>query len=120
MVQPALDAAELLDAEGLDCTVVNCRFLKPLDAAMLEALVAEHRTLVTVEEGTVVNGFGAYLAEPAPGPAPGGPRGRRSACPTGWSSRRPAPTSSSSSGSPPAASPAGSAPCTARRRVEAR
>src|SRR4029078_9292745 len=43
--------------------VVNCRFLKPLDSTMLEAIAREHRTIVTVEEGTVVNGFGAYLSE---------------------------------------------------------
>jgi 1-deoxy-D-xylulose-5-phosphate synthase len=42
--------------------VVNCRFLKPVDAAMLEHVLAECRTLVTIEEGVVVNGFGAYLA----------------------------------------------------------
>ena len=42
---------------------MNCRFLKPLDHAMLELLLQQHRTLVTVEEGTIVNGFGAYLAE---------------------------------------------------------
>ncbi len=63
MVQPALGAAALLQSDGLDCTVVNCRFLKPMDAAMLEMLAQRHRILVTVEEGTVVNGFGAYLAE---------------------------------------------------------
>ena len=63
MVLPAVQAAELLAAEGIDCSVVNCRFLKPLDRAMLDALTARHHTLVTVEEGTIVNGFGAYLAE---------------------------------------------------------
>ncbi len=63
MVQPAMGAAGLLQSDGLDCTVVNCRFLKPMDAAMLEMLAQRHRILVTVEEGTVVNGFGAYLAE---------------------------------------------------------
>ena len=63
MVQPAHDAAAQLTADGVDCSVVNCRFIKPLDAAMLEAIAREHRTIVTVEEGTVVNGFGAYLAE---------------------------------------------------------
>ena len=63
MVQPSLDAADLLRAEGLECTVVNARFLKPLDRAMLEGLLRDHRVIVTVEEGTVVNGFGAYLAE---------------------------------------------------------
>jgi 1-deoxy-D-xylulose-5-phosphate synthase len=63
MVAPAAQAAELLAAEGVDCAVVNCRFLKPLDSALLESLVQRHRILVTVEEGTIVNGFGAYLAE---------------------------------------------------------
>ena len=63
MVQPGLGAADLLAAEGVDCAVVNCRFLKPMDTAMLESLVRDHRTIVTIEEGTVVNGFGAYLAE---------------------------------------------------------
>jgi 1-deoxy-D-xylulose-5-phosphate synthase len=63
MVAPALQAAELLAPEGVDCAVVNCRFLKPLDSALLESLVQRHRILVTVEEGTIVNGFGAYVAE---------------------------------------------------------
>jgi 1-deoxy-D-xylulose-5-phosphate synthase len=63
MVAPALRAAELLAADGVDCAVVNCRFLKPMDDGLLEALTQRHRILVTVEEGTVVNGFGAYLAE---------------------------------------------------------
>lgn len=62
MVQPALEAADRLAAEGLDPSVVNCRFIKPYDQVMLATLLAGHRTLVTVEEGTVVNGFGAYLA----------------------------------------------------------
>jgi 1-deoxy-D-xylulose-5-phosphate synthase len=63
MVPPAQEAAELLAADGIDCAVVNARFLKPLDLAMLELLLQEHRIIVTVEEGTIVNGFGAYLAE---------------------------------------------------------
>jgi 1-deoxy-D-xylulose-5-phosphate synthase len=62
MCQPALDAAELLVAEGFDPTVVNCRFLKPMDEALLEHLVREHRVLVTVEDGVRTNGFGAALA----------------------------------------------------------
>ena len=63
MVFPAVEAAELLAADGIECAVINCRFLKPMDTAMLESLVQQYRTLVTVEEGTIVNGFGAYLAE---------------------------------------------------------
>src|SRR5688572_1339689 len=62
MVQPALAAADLLATDGLDVTVVNARFLKPMDREMLEALARDHRLLVTVEDGTVVNGFGAALA----------------------------------------------------------
>ena len=62
MCQPALGAAELLAADGMDVAVVNCRFLKPMDRAVLDALVRDHRLLVTVEDGTVVNGFGAAVA----------------------------------------------------------
>jgi 1-deoxy-D-xylulose-5-phosphate synthase len=62
MVQPALDAAETLAADGLSVTVVNARFLKPYDELTLTALLADHRQLLVVEEGTVVNGFGAYMA----------------------------------------------------------
>jgi 1-deoxy-D-xylulose-5-phosphate synthase len=62
MVQPAVDAADALAAEGLPVTVVNARFLKPYDEVTLNALLAGHRQLLVVEEGTVVNGFGAYMA----------------------------------------------------------
>jgi 1-deoxy-D-xylulose-5-phosphate synthase len=63
MVPPAVEAAELLAQDGIDCAVVNCRFMKPMDGSMLESLAQQHRVIVTVEEGTIVNGFGAYLAE---------------------------------------------------------
>jgi len=62
MVQQALAAADVLAAEGLAVTVVNCRYLKPYDEVTLHALCTHHRTLFTVEEGSVVNGFGAMLA----------------------------------------------------------
>jgi 1-deoxy-D-xylulose-5-phosphate synthase len=60
-VLPALAAAETLAAEGLNITVVNCRFLKPYDQLTLAALLTDHRQLLVVEEGTVINGFGAYM-----------------------------------------------------------
>jgi 1-deoxy-D-xylulose-5-phosphate synthase len=63
MVEPSRTAADQLAVEGIDCAVVNCRFLKPMDAALLEGLAQQYRTLVTVEEGTIVNGFGASLSE---------------------------------------------------------
>jgi 1-deoxy-D-xylulose-5-phosphate synthase len=62
MCRPALEAAKLLAAEGFDPSVVNCRFLKPMDRAMLEALTRDHKLLVTIEDGAVTNGFGATLA----------------------------------------------------------
>jgi len=57
MCKPAFEAAEALNA-----TLVNARFLKPMDREMLDAVVRDHKLLVTVEDGTVVNGFGAALA----------------------------------------------------------
>jgi 1-deoxy-D-xylulose-5-phosphate synthase len=61
MVLPALEAAERLAREGIEAAVVNCRFVKPLDEATLERIFPAHRRVLTVEEGTVVNGFGAYV-----------------------------------------------------------
>ncbi|MES2525141.1 MAG: 1-deoxy-D-xylulose-5-phosphate synthase [Gemmatimonadota bacterium] len=62
MVHQSLAAAEMLAREGLDVTVVNCRYLKPYDELTLNALLADHHHVLTVEEGTVVNGFGAYMS----------------------------------------------------------
>ena len=62
MVLPALEVAHALAAEGIDATVVNCRFIKPMDEATLAWVAAHHEAIVTVEEGTVVNGFGAAIA----------------------------------------------------------
>jgi 1-deoxy-D-xylulose-5-phosphate synthase len=62
MVLPALAAAKALAAEGLNLTVVNCRFIKPYDEVTLHAIAATHKNILTVEEGTVVNGFGAYMS----------------------------------------------------------
>ncbi len=63
MAIPAQEAAALLRAQGIDAAAVNARFLKPLDEVMLGALAGDCRLIVTVEEGSVVNGFGAMLAE---------------------------------------------------------
>jgi 1-deoxy-D-xylulose-5-phosphate synthase len=62
MVLPAVEAADRLRIEGIDAGVVNCRFLKPYDVLVLEQVVHECKSVVTVEEGAVVNGFGAMLA----------------------------------------------------------
>jgi 1-deoxy-D-xylulose-5-phosphate synthase len=62
MVLTALEAADLLEADGIRCTVVNCRFLKPYDRDVLEEMVRSHPLVVTLEEGQVSNGFGAFMA----------------------------------------------------------
>jgi 1-deoxy-D-xylulose-5-phosphate synthase len=62
MVLPSLAAAETLAAEGLPITVVNCRYMKPHDELTLAAVIADHHHVLVVEEGTVVNGFGAYMS----------------------------------------------------------
>ncbi|MGH7701371.1 MAG: 1-deoxy-D-xylulose-5-phosphate synthase [Gemmatimonadales bacterium] len=71
MCRPALDAADALAADGFDVTVVNCRFVKPVDRERLEELAGGHSLLVTVEDGTVVNGFGASVAALLAVAAPG-------------------------------------------------
>jgi 1-deoxy-D-xylulose-5-phosphate synthase len=71
MCEPAIGAASLLAADGFDVSVVNARFMKPIDRVMLDALVANHSLLVTVEDGCVVNGFGASLAATVEAIAPG-------------------------------------------------
>ena len=58
MLAPALSAAEQLDA-----TVVNMRFVKPLDAELVLRMAREHELLVTVEENTVQGGAGSAVAE---------------------------------------------------------
>ncbi len=58
LLAPSIDAGELLDA-----TVGNMRFIKPLDVELLLELAASHDSLVTVEEGCIMGGAGAAVAE---------------------------------------------------------
>ena len=60
----ALGAAELLAGEhGVESTVADARFAKPLDGDLVEALAAEHEVLVTVEENVLAGGFGSAVLE---------------------------------------------------------
>jgi len=62
MVQAALDAAQILAAEGIDASVWDVRVVKPLDPAMVaDAAAAE--LVVTVEDGVKVGGAGAWMTE---------------------------------------------------------
>jgi 1-deoxy-D-xylulose-5-phosphate synthase len=65
MVLPALEAAEALAREGVEATVVNCRYLKPYDRDLFMQVVTSHPVVLTVEEGAVANGFGAFMAREA-------------------------------------------------------
>jgi 1-deoxy-D-xylulose-5-phosphate synthase len=63
MVYPSMQAAEHLAKDGVETTVVNARFVKPLDAGLLLALARTKRLIVTVEEAYLAGGFGSAVME---------------------------------------------------------
>jgi 1-deoxy-D-xylulose-5-phosphate synthase len=63
MVHPSLQAAENLAREKIEATVVNARYVKPLDAPLLLALARTKRLIVTVEEAYLAGGFGSAVLE---------------------------------------------------------
>lgn len=63
MVYPALETAKLLEEHGINCTVVNARFIKPLDEALLTKLSKETNKVVTMEENVLAGGFGSAIME---------------------------------------------------------
>jgi 1-deoxy-D-xylulose-5-phosphate synthase len=62
-VQIALDAAAALRERGVEPTVCDARFAKPLDRELLHSLAASHELLVTIEENVLAGGFGAAVLE---------------------------------------------------------
>jgi 1-deoxy-D-xylulose-5-phosphate synthase len=63
MVHPSIAAADNLAKDGIETTVVNARFVKPLDAPLILALARTKRLLVTVEEAYLAGGFGSAILE---------------------------------------------------------
>lgn len=63
MVYPSLRAAEKLREYGIEAMVVNMRFVKPLDEALLEQVFERFDKVVTVEENTIKGGFGSAVVE---------------------------------------------------------
>jgi 1-deoxy-D-xylulose-5-phosphate synthase len=63
MVLPSLEAAEILAREGISATVVNMRFVSPLDEDAVSGLARSVGRLVTVEENVAAGGFGSAVAE---------------------------------------------------------
>ena len=63
MVHVALDAAELLKAEGIDARVINIHTIKPLDSELLIKAARETGAIVTAEEHNIIGGLGSAVAE---------------------------------------------------------
>src|SRR6056297_689384 len=62
-VNDAMDAAEQLSAQGIESTVVNARFVKPLDADLILDLAEKIKNVVTIEEHVLAGGFGSAILE---------------------------------------------------------
>lgn len=63
MVHPALQVAELLSEHGVETTVVNARFAKPLDTELILPLAEKIGRVATLEEGSLIGGFGSGIVE---------------------------------------------------------
>ena len=63
MVNTAMQAAEILSEHGIEATVINARFVKPLDSELILPLARHIGKVVTLEEGCVMGGFGSAVAE---------------------------------------------------------
>ncbi|MDJ0697731.1 1-deoxy-D-xylulose-5-phosphate synthase [Mastigocoleus sp. MO_188.B34] len=63
MVHPGVQVAEILREHGIEATVINARFAKPLDTELILPLAEKIGRVVTLEEGSVIGGFGSGLAE---------------------------------------------------------
>jgi 1-deoxy-D-xylulose-5-phosphate synthase len=63
MVYPAVEAADILAKEGIEATVVNARFVKPLDAETILKIAGDNGLIVTVEEAYLAGGFGSAVME---------------------------------------------------------
>lgn len=63
MVKTAVSVRDSLKAEGVDCTLVNARFAKPIDLEMLRGLSKDHKLIVTLEENVYDGGFGERTRE---------------------------------------------------------
>jgi 1-deoxy-D-xylulose-5-phosphate synthase len=65
MVQNAFEAAKRLREKGIEAELVNCRFIKPLDNAMLQDLFKRHKKIFTIEDNLIQGGFGSSVLEQA-------------------------------------------------------
>lgn len=63
MVDYAKKAAEILISQGISCELVNMRFIKPIDPALVQSIASRHSKIVTLEENNIPGGFGTSILE---------------------------------------------------------
>ncbi|TXT55668.1 MAG: putative transketolase C-terminal section [Candidatus Thorarchaeota archaeon] len=63
MVEMALDAAEFLSREGIECEVINCSTIKPIDEDTITRSTLNTGACITLEENTIIGGLGSAVAE---------------------------------------------------------
>ena len=62
-VHPAMQVAEILSEHGVEATVINARFVKPLDTELIVPLAKRIGKVITLEEGCIMGGFGSAVME---------------------------------------------------------
>ncbi len=63
MAWPSVRAAELLESEGISAEVINARYVKPLDTALIDEIGARFDKIITVENNVIAGGFGSAVLE---------------------------------------------------------
>lgn len=63
MVKNSIDAAKLLELKNIDAEIINARFVKPLDIELLSDIFRRFNKIITVEDNTIVGGFGSAVSE---------------------------------------------------------
>ncbi len=63
MVEPALQATEILKGRGVSSTVVNMQTVKPLDANLIKQCAASHKAVFSIEEHSIIGGLGSAVSE---------------------------------------------------------
>lgn len=62
-VNEALKSAKILETKGITTTIFNARFVKPLDVESIRKILIEHPIIFTLEENTIIGGFGSAILE---------------------------------------------------------
>ncbi len=63
MVDYSIKAAKILESEGINCEIVNMKFIKPLDEKLLDDVAGRHSRIITLEENALIGGFGSGVLE---------------------------------------------------------